>query len=294
MLKRILALSFALISLSAIGQDSLGQKFGFGMLRNTTYTYQVINQDIVRNVRNTPSSIIQDSFLAEMTLTVVREDGFGITINFKPIAKNGKLPDGIYSIPLKMALDTHGNALGMINHYDYQKFIFNQIDSLFYAGVYDTATVVTYKMRYKNYQEIENLVYNEFKDFFTIYGRQYRQIITYAVGKEIFHPFSNEPFLASGEAMAIFAKPEKGHYLINTRISNKEEERVILTKLYQDYLRRIGKYNPQIVTPAIDLTYNSKFMFNIKTGIIEEFYLENGLRVGDETKITTSSMKLIH
>ncbi len=294
MLKKILSLSLAFVSFAIYGQDTAGQKFGFGMLRNQTYTYRVINQDIVRNVRNTPTFITQDTFLAKMNLTVVRKDGFGITINFAPLTEDGELPDGIYSIPLKIVLDTNGNALGMLNHLDYQNFIFNQIDSLFYAGVYDSATVALYKMRYKNYTEIENLVYTEFREFFTIYSRQYKQIVTYAVGKEIFHPFSNEPFLASGNAMAIYAQPAKGFYLINTTIGNKPEERVILTNLYQDYLRRIGQYNPQVITPAIDLSYQSKFMFNINTGIIEEFYLENGLRVGDETKISSSSMKLIH
>lgn len=291
MLKKIVTIILVFISLSALGQDSLGQKFGFGMLRNQTYTYRVINQNIVRNALNTPSSITQDTFIAKMDLSIVRNDGFGVTITFEPYKKNAPLPDGIYSIPLKLVLDTNGNALGMVNHLDYQTFIFKQIDSLFYAGVYDTATVVKYKLRYKNYSEIENLVYAEFKEFFTIYGRQYRPIVKYAVGKEIFHPFSNEPFLASGEAIAIHAKPAKGHYLINTTIANKPEERVILIKLYQDYLKRIGQYNPQAITPAIDLTYHSKFMFNIKIGIIEEFYLENSIRVGNETKISSSSMK---
>jgi len=68
MLKKILSLSLAFVSFAIYGQDTAGQKFGFGMLRNQTYTYRVINQDIVRNVRNTPTFITQDTFLAKMNL----------------------------------------------------------------------------------------------------------------------------------------------------------------------------------------------------------------------------------
>lgn len=274
-------------------QDTLGQKFGFGMLVGKVYSYQLINQEITRNLQGAPLQIIQDTVIADLEVLFQREDGYAMMISFKPLPGSNELPDAIYSVPLKIALDTNANALGMINHKDYQVMLYEQIDSFYNAGVYDSLNMVRMKLKYASAKTIESLIYTPFESFFTIFNRQYQPTLKYVVGKEIFLPFDNEPFVAAGETVVVNLDPKKGKFYINTTIENTESERVLLSAKYRDFLRRIGKFNPAFITPAIDVGYHTTHIINTKVGVIENFKVENKLRVGEETKYAISTMTLL-
>lgn len=293
-LKYIALSSLLLLMLNPIyAQDTLGQKFGFGMLVGKVYKYQMINQEITRNLQGAPLQIIQDTVIAEVEVLYQRDDGYAVQIKFNPIKEDGVLPDAIYSIPLKIVLDTNANTLAMINHVDYQALLYAQIDSMYQNGVYDSFNMTQMKLKYASAKSIESLIYKPFEDFFTIFNRQYQPVIKYAVGKEIYLPFDQEPFIAAGQTVVANIDRAKGKYYINTLIENTPEERVLLSAKYRDFLRRIGKFNPQIITPAIDVGYRTTHIVNTKIGVIENFMVENKLRVGEETKYTITKMTLL-
>ena len=288
----LICINFFLFNV-AKSQDTLGLKFGFGMLRGKVYSYELINQDISKNTQDAPLGIIQDTVIAEIELIMLADDGYGMLVTFKPIEEGAELPDAIYSIPLQIALDTNGNTLGMINHAQYQEFLFEQVDSFYELGEYDSLTMKGLKYRLSSTKYIETLVYRPFESFFAAFGKQYRPAITYLVGKEIFHPFSKEPFVAAGQTAGAELNAEKGLYYSNTNIKNTVEERQILIQEYQNFLKRQNAFDPNVVQPAIDVGFMTIHLMNRKLGVINYFKVAETLRVGEEIKESTTVMRLI-
>lgn len=292
--KKFLIIIIVLFTSSSYAQDSLGIKFQFGYQKGQVYNYKVVNQEFVRNVNDGLLSYVIDSFYAQFEIETASKSGYTAKVTFKPSSNQEVLPDLYYNVPLKLRLDSVGNAIGMTNHMEYRAYLYAGIDELVKNGVHDSLTAYQLKYQYRTNSSIENLVYHNFSEFFTLFSRQFRVDIEYFVGKPIYHPFSSEPFLAGGKTVVKRQINNNSVLEVKTEIGNTKEERVILIQEYDNYLKRYGTYNPNVLSPPVDVFYNSVFKYDTNLNIVKHFYLEEVLRFGDQSKFVTSKMELVN
>ncbi len=294
--KRILGLIFIITVFSSNlhSQDTSGIFFNFGFIKGQKYQYLFIKHEGLYNANQTIIEEATDTILAELKVIDRNALGSIVEFSFSGYPKGNQLPDPIYSIPVRIALDSNNNSLTLINTGDFQKYLYKQIDSLFYAKVYDSATVAIQKMRFGQKKVIEELVSKDLEEFFTIFSRQFNVFNTYSVGKPIYHPFDKQPFLASGVCNLVQPDPLKEVYFLQTEIKTKEDERQLLMDAYNSTMKMNNTFNPSEVTPAVDLAYKTYFIWDRKTAIIKEFRVENSLRVGDQTKVDFTKLLIIN
>jgi|GEM_PF-2869012 len=292
-LKITLATFFAaFITLPIFSQDTTGQYFGFGYPKGKTFTYMMVEQDVVRNANEFPLQETIDSFYGHLTIESSDRLGYVVDFKFSAIDKS-PLTDPLMKIPLKIALDSNGNMLELLNWSAYQQVVYKELDKAFNNGEIDSSTVMQGKFQFRNKDIVKKQISSNYEEFFAIFGRQLKNGQTYLVGKEIPYPFSNEPFIAEGSTTVKRKSSISDVYNIKTKIGNTERERLILMTAYENYLIEKGMYNPNALTPGIDIIYVAEFDFDTKLNFIRYFYLENSLRVGDESRTVSVSFRYL-
>jgi len=288
----LITLIFSFISQTSFSQDTAGQYFGFGYPKGKTYTYMVVEQDVVRNANDFPLQETIDSFYAALTVQAAAKLGYIVEFKLSSI-NNTPLTDPLMTIPMKIALDSNGNMLELMNWSDYQQAVYKELDKAFYNGDIDSTIVIQGKYQFRNKEAVKQQLAGNYEEFFAVFGRQLKNGQSYLVGKEIPYPFSNEPFISEGNTMVKKKSSISDVYNIKTKIGNTEKERLILMTAYEKYLISKGLYNPNALTPGIDLAYIAEFDFDAKLNFIRYFYLENSLRVGDESRAVSVSFRYL-